>query len=134
MVALKIGKKELLKRTLVALTVVIAVVIAACTQAESTPQPSDAATPSPTPTPFQADSLSAPQRTPGRAFQLLPRDAIRPIYNPTFIPASGSDLDPNEMVIGVEFNGDTRAYPIRYLRTREIVNDTVGGIPILVTW
>ena len=26
------------------------------------------------------------------------------------------------------------AYPIRVLRFREIVNDEVGGVPILVTW
>lgn len=37
-------------------------------------------------------------------------------------------------VIGVYINGEARAYPIRLLSLHEIVNDTVGGLPIAVTW
>ena len=66
--------------------------------------------------------------------QLLDRDDIAPIYDPSFVPANRSGLQPDEMVIGVSIDGDSRAYPIRYLRWREMVNDEVGGIPILVTW
>ena len=66
--------------------------------------------------------------------QLLDRDDIAPIYDPSFVPANLSGLQPDEMVIGVSIDGDSRAYPIRYLRWREMVNDEVGGIPILVTW
>lgn len=66
--------------------------------------------------------------------QLLDRDDIAPIYDPSFVPVSQSGLQPDEMVIGVSIDGDSRAYPIRYLRWREMVNDEVGGIPILVTW
>jgi hypothetical protein len=36
--------------------------------------------------------------------------------------------------MGVEFNGEAHAYSITVLERREIVNDVVGGIPILVTW
>ena len=43
-------------------------------------------------------------------------------------------MEPNDLVMGVSINGDSRAYPVRYLRWREMVNDEVGGIPILVTW
>ncbi len=39
-----------------------------------------------------------------------------------------------ELVIGLEFNGDIRAYPVRLLSLHEIVNDTVGGQPVAVTW
>lgn len=66
--------------------------------------------------------------------QLLDRDDIDPIYDPSFVPVSHSGLQPDEMVIGVSIDGDSRAYPIRYLRWREMVNDEVGGTPILVTW
>lgn len=66
--------------------------------------------------------------------QLLRRDAIEPIYDPQFVQADQAGLLPDELVMGVEINGDSRAYPIRYLRWREMVNDEVGGIPILVTW
>ncbi len=39
-----------------------------------------------------------------------------------------------EMVIGVALNGETRAYPIRYMNWHEIINDTLGGEPIAVTF
>jgi hypothetical protein len=66
--------------------------------------------------------------------QLLRRDLIEPIYDPRFVASDQADLEPDELVMGVSINGDSRAYPIRYLRWREMVNDEVGGIPILVTW
>ena len=37
-------------------------------------------------------------------------------------------------VIGVNINGESRAYPIPYLSAHEIVNDVVGGQPIAATW
>ena len=70
----------------------------------------------------------------GRLHQLLPRDAILPIYDPQFVATASADLDPNELVIGVEINGESKAYPIGPLVFREMVNDTVGGVPVLVTW
>ena len=66
--------------------------------------------------------------------QLLSRDAIRPIYSPIIASAEEADLDSRELVIGVSIEGETRAYPIRPLNRREMVNDVVGGVPILVTW
>jgi len=66
--------------------------------------------------------------------QLLDLDAIRPIYDPTINTPDELDLDSGELVIGVSINGESRAYPIRTLRFREIANDELGGTPILVTW
>ena len=40
----------------------------------------------------------------------------------------------DELVIGVEIDGDARAYSIPYLSGHEIVNDTVAGRKIAVTW
>ena len=65
---------------------------------------------------------------------LLSRDAIFPIYEPVFISPGETDLDPEELVMGLEINGDSRAYPIGTLNRREMVNDVVGGVPVLVTW
>ena len=67
---------------------------------------------------------------------LLPRDGIPAIDNPTFLSAEETDqeYDPDELVIGVEFDGDARAYSIPLLSSHEIVNDTVGGRAIAVTW
>jgi hypothetical protein len=65
---------------------------------------------------------------------LLPRDAILPIYDPQFVPAAESGWHEKALVIGLEINGDTRAYPVSALNRREIVNDHVGRTPVLVTW
>jgi hypothetical protein len=65
---------------------------------------------------------------------LLPFDAIRPVYDPQFASVSDAPLVDDELVIGIALNGEAKAYPITVLRSREIVNDELGGIPILVTW
>lgn len=67
---------------------------------------------------------------------LLPRDAIPAIDNPQFVSAEAANeaYDPDELVIGVEFNGEARAYSVPFLSSHEIVNDTVGGVKIAVTW
>jgi len=67
---------------------------------------------------------------------LLPKDGIPSIDNPTFISSEEADsqYDPDELVIGVNFDGDARAYSIPLLSSHEIVNDTVGGRKIAVTW
>lgn len=66
--------------------------------------------------------------------QLLPRDAILPIYEPEFAPVEEAPYADDELVIGVEINGEAKAYAIGPLNSREMVNDTLGGRPILVTW
>ena len=67
---------------------------------------------------------------------LLPKDAIPSIDRPRFysILEADAEYEPDEVVIGVEFDGDARAYPVGLLSSHEIVNDTVGGRPIAVTW
>ncbi len=41
---------------------------------------------------------------------------------------------PSDNVVGVVINGEARAYPLRTLNWHEIVNDTVGGVPITVVY
>ncbi len=73
---------------------------------------------------------------------LLGYDAIPAIFDPLFISAAeASDPDrrsalyrPDEKILGIEINGDTRAYSVPMLSRHEVVNDTVGGIPVAVTW
>jgi hypothetical protein len=66
--------------------------------------------------------------------QLLGRDSIAPVYNPQFASAAEAPYDDDELVIGVEINGEAKAYAIGPLNAREMVNDELAGIPILVTW
>ncbi len=65
-----------------------------------------------------------------------PKDGIRAIDSPQFIEIDGTeDIDRREPVITVALEGErARAYPIRYLMWHEIVNDTIGDIPIAVTF
>ena len=64
----------------------------------------------------------------------VPRDAINPVYEPSFVAADEVDWPADELVIGVEIDGEARAYPVGFLTWREIVNDRHRGIPTLVTW
>lgn len=66
--------------------------------------------------------------------QLLPFDAIRPVYDPEFVTAGESPLHEDELILGIALEGESKAYPITVLRHREMVNDELAGIPILVTW
>jgi folate-dependent tRNA-U54 methylase TrmFO/GidA len=66
--------------------------------------------------------------------QLLARDAIAPIYDPQFVPADQASYGDHELVIGVEINGEAKAYAVGPLNSPEMVNDIVGGVPVLVTW
>jgi hypothetical protein len=64
-----------------------------------------------------------------------PRDGIPSIDKPVFKAVGESgDLTATEPVIGLEINGDARAYPLRILIWHEIVNDEVGGTPVTVTY
>lgn len=65
-----------------------------------------------------------------------PPDGIPAIDNPEFLDVVDNlDLLPDhEPVVALEINGDARAYPVRAMVWHEIVNDTVGGIPVAVTY
>ena len=64
-----------------------------------------------------------------------PRDGIPPIDDPRFEPLSAAGrLADTEPVVGLVVGDDARAYPLRVLMWHEIVNDTVGGVPVAVTF
>ena len=64
-----------------------------------------------------------------------PPDGIPPIDDPRFLRTGDvTDLSDTEPVLALEIDGDARAYPVRVLTWHEIVNDTVGGIPVSVTY
>ncbi|MCH7967221.1 MAG: DUF3179 domain-containing protein [Thaumarchaeota archaeon] len=64
-----------------------------------------------------------------------PMDGIPSIDNPVFADLQRSYfMSDSDTVIGLEINGEAKAYPIFILVWHEIVNDTVGGIPVAVTY
>jgi hypothetical protein len=64
------------------------------------------------------------------------RDGIPPIDEPQFlsVAAAAEFLDRDEPVLSVELDGRARAYPHQILIWHEIVNDTLAGRPIAVTY
>lgn len=65
---------------------------------------------------------------------VLPRDAIQSVDTPRFTSADRADYAPDELVIGIEYLGQARAYSIPYLSKHEIVNDDIRGLRLAVTW
>ena len=80
------------------------------------------------------DPVEAGEEAPEGFRQLLPRDAIRPIYNPIFVAPTDVDWDDDTLVIGLERDGEAKAYPVSFLNRREMVIDWIGGTPVLVSW
>ena len=66
----------------------------------------------------------------------VPRDAIPTIDDPAFESVSDAHtwMDGRAPVIALEIDDDARAYPLSILLWHEIVNDVVGGRPVLVTF
>ncbi|MBI4081606.1 MAG: DUF3179 domain-containing protein [Candidatus Lambdaproteobacteria bacterium] len=65
-----------------------------------------------------------------------PRDGIPPIDRPRFVSAAEAAhwLAGAEPVLVFTQGSDARAYPLQILIWHEIVNDTVGGEPVVVTY
>ena len=84
----------------------------------------------------EATSPAAPAPRDLDIVTLLDFDAIKAIDDPEFLSPEevGDTYRPNEKVIGVSIDGDSRAYSVPMLSRHEIVNDTVGGVKIAITW
>ncbi len=59
------------------------------------------------------------------------QDGIPPLRGPEMIsPKKATYLEDDNIVFGIEVNGDARAYPKRILAWHEMFTDNVGGIPV----
>ncbi|MBC8293908.1 MAG: DUF3179 domain-containing protein [Proteobacteria bacterium] len=64
-----------------------------------------------------------------------PRGGIPSLTAPATEAASqASWLADDDRVVGVVINGQSRAYPLRLLNWHELVNDSLGDTPVLVSW
>ena len=63
-------------------------------------------------------------------------DGIPPLEFPSQIfPEEAADwINDSDVVVGIELDGDARAYPIRIIAWHEMVNDTIGGIPVSLAY
>jgi hypothetical protein len=91
---------------------------------------------------FDLSTCLVPRRT--LVASGLPRDGIVRLDYPDFLSVDEADglspggrgkyLVPSDRVIGVSLHGHHRAYPLRVLVWHEVVNDTLAGRPLLVTY
>ena len=63
-----------------------------------------------------------------------PRDGIPALVDPPRIAAEGAPWSAEEWIVGVATGGEAAAYPVSILEWHELVNDTLGGQPILVSY
>jgi hypothetical protein len=113
-----------LSKGVISLAVAFLVLLSACSRAAPSPTAASG-TPGPTPLIDPSEIISGGP----------PPDGIPPIDDPKFLEASGVDfLSPQEPVISLVLEEDARAYPAQIMVWHEIVNDTVGGVPVTVTY
>ncbi len=80
-------------------------------------------------------NLSNPTIPLDRVIRGAPPDAIPAIMTPKFLPArSAKFLRDDDVVLGVTSGKTAKAYPLRILVRHEIVNDSIGQKPIVVTF
>jgi hypothetical protein len=100
----------------------------------------DAAEAGPAPYPTLSGGRLMPQTPDDYASAMMSggpgKDGIPSIDRPKFWDAAGADdyLDDGDIVFGLVENGVARAYPQRILVWHEIVNDTIGGLGLAVTY
>lgn len=65
-----------------------------------------------------------------------PKDGIPSIDNPKFVEVSEADtyLSDDNPGLGLSYKGETRFYPYSILVWHELVNDTVAGDPLLISY
>ncbi len=62
-------------------------------------------------------------------------DEIPSLDSATMIEAVDADyLLAQDLVFGVEINGDIRAYPLRVMGWHEMLNDVIGGVPVALAY
>jgi uncharacterized protein DUF3179 len=77
--------------------------------------------------------IALPAPPPG-AEVVLPPDKIPAIDDPRFVPVAQAHVLATAPMIAFSHEGETHAYSLHLLNGHEIVNDTVGGEPVAVTW
>ena len=99
------------------------------------PVPTATAVPQPQPPPGPARVTVPPTPAPKTNIQFSRTTPFVPLDQPVFLSASDGDYLPDaDLVLGLDLMGQARAYPVPMLSYHHIVNDTVAGQPVLITY
>ena len=66
--------------------------------------------------------------------QILERGKIAAISNPQFVTADKAEIADDAWVLGVEIDGQARAYSLNLLNRHEVVNDQIGEKSFAAVW
>ena len=79
-----------------------------------------------------------PKPTEEIGVQVVPRDAFPVFDHPEFVTAKTAEsegyVNDRDPVIGVIILGEAKAYPVSTMGIHELGNDSLGGVPIAVSW
>jgi hypothetical protein len=67
-------------------------------------------------------------------FPMMADTMFQQVRNPSYKNRADNLVDESSVVIGVDYRGEARAYPIRFLVYHHQVQDTIGGRPVMVTY
>ena len=67
-------------------------------------------------------------------FEMLAEEMFKQPSNLSFKAKSENILTDSSLIIGVEHNGEAKAYPVRYILYHHQVKDTIGGKPMIITY
>ena len=73
----------------------------------------------------------------GVFMDFFPPLGLDPEPKMVFKPVAGAAINvisDQQRVVGVIIRDETRAYPVKMMNYHEVINDTVGGVPIVVAW
>jgi hypothetical protein len=59
---------------------------------------------------------------------------FHPVDRPEFVAATATKLAAAEKVLAVRLGAEARAYPVRSISYHHVVNDRLGGVPIVATY
>lgn len=109
----------------------------------SPPSPEDADQVEGQPVPETATPAPTPTLEPDKPQQLFIPDKVSAVdettnfpslTDPEFITADQASLSADDLVLGLSMGGESKAYPLRQMWFHHIANDTIGGLPVAVTY
>lgn len=66
--------------------------------------------------------------------QILPRGRIAAVFDPQFVTASEAKIPDDAWVLGVQVEGQAKAYSLNLLNRHEVVNDQSGDTEFAAVW
>lgn len=67
-------------------------------------------------------------------YRFMPENIFKEPKELVFALPDKNEIPMNNYVLGVELNGESKAYPLKFVGYHHKIQDVVGGVPVLVTY